>query len=246
MSNFTDMLNELVDEKLREVYQGFPGQIDQFDKNKMRAAVIPLLSTETPDGEFAYPVLSDIPVNFIFAGGFYIRPDYQKGDFVWITWSSYDYDDALDELVRPETFKRFNMASATVAGGIVSDKFNPPSQFNDAGLLLGHIDGNNKIQLEKDKININTKVNLGNNPTEPMVLGDKNIDTLEGIQGELDNIAKKLSAFGTTQAAASIGVLAPLLAGFTTLIADMTAAITSIAAITSKINATTSNDHKLT
>lgn len=247
MSEFTDFVEGAIEDKLLEVYQGFIGKIESFDKKKMRADVLPLLKSESEEGEFPYPVIAGVPVHFLFAGGFYIRPEYKKGDFVWLTWSTYDYDDALDELVRVETEKKFNMGSVAVAGGISTNKFKPPDHFNSEGLLLGHIDGNNKIQLLKDKININTKVNLGDNPTEAMVLGDKNIETFEAIQGELDNIAQKLNTFAVTQAAASAAPpLTPLAAGFATLIIDMTTAIAKIALLTSKINATVSKDHKLT
>jgi len=246
MSEFTDTIEGAIDDKLLEVYQGFPGKIEQFDKKQMRADVIPFLKTENDEGEFAYPVIPDVPVNFIFAGGFYIRPEYKNGDFVWLSWATYDYDDALEELIRVETEKRFNMGSLAVISGIATNKFKPPSHFDDEGLLLGHIDGNNKIQLLKDKINVNTKVNLGDSPSEAMVLGNKNKETFEDIQAELDNLAKKLLAFGTTQTAASLGPLAPLAAGFATLIADMTAALITITALTAKINSTVSQDHKLT
>ena len=153
MSFFTDLIEDYVDLRMEEIYQGLPAKIEKFDKETMRAEVVPLLSTVQTDGvETPYPVLSEVPVLFFYSCGFYIRPDYQKGDFVWLTFSSYDYDDALDEKILPENNNRFDLSKCAIANGLPTDKFKAPDSFGDEGLLIGHGDGGVVIQVQKDKI----------------------------------------------------------------------------------------------
>jgi len=156
MSKFTDLFEEFFESKLDEIIQGFPAKIDQFDSKTMRATIIPLLQTETSEGVFDWPAIADIPVLYINAGGYYIRPVYKKGDFVWVGWSTFDYNDALDEKTLPETDLKRSIGSAAVIGAIASDKFQPPAAFDDDGLLIGNGD-DLIIQIKDDTILVKNK-----------------------------------------------------------------------------------------
>lgn len=62
-----------------------------------------------------------------------------------------------------------------------------------------------------------TSFELGGSEGEPVVLGDSLNETLDALFGQLDVFLGDIQSFATTQSAASVGPLAPLAAGFTTL-----------------------------
>src|SRR5690606_24826188 len=100
----SQLLNDFFDSKAREIQLGLVGKIKKFDKAKMRADVQPLLKSKNALGqETDYPVLSDVPVLHIFGGGFYIRPVYEVDDLVWIGFSTFDIDQALNGYARAES-----------------------------------------------------------------------------------------------------------------------------------------------
>ena len=150
---FTTFLKDVMKLFGSNIQLGLPGKIEKFDKSKMRADVSFFLKSEQKDGTIAdYPILCDLPVQFIFAGGFYIRPDYAIGDKVWISFSTYDIANALDEYTRPESNGIFGMHNACVSGAIATNKFSAPAEFSESGLLIGHKDGNAYISFAEDKI----------------------------------------------------------------------------------------------
>lgn len=63
-------------------------------------------------------------------------------------------------------------------------------------------------------------VQLAGPDGEPVVLGDTLNDNLKGLNDNLRAILDKLTALASTQAAVSVGPLAPLAAGWSQLIAD--------------------------
>lgn len=150
---FTQFIKDVLKQFGENIQLGLPGVIDKFDKSTMRADVKFYLQTEDKDSNAVdYPIVANIPVQFLNAGGFYIRPDYQVGDKVWISFSTFDISEGLDENIRPESENIFNLHNACVSGGIASNKFAPPSEFSESGLLIGHEDGNAYAVFANDSI----------------------------------------------------------------------------------------------
>jgi len=145
--NFTQFIKDVLNQFGQNIQIGIPAVIDSFDKSAMRANVKFYLQTEDREGNATdYPIVPNIPVQFLYSGGFYIRPDYQPGDNVWVTFATFDISDALDENTMPES-GLFGMHNASVAGGIASNKFTAPASFSNDGLLIGMGD-NTYIQFD--------------------------------------------------------------------------------------------------
>jgi hypothetical protein len=104
--DFSTFIKDFFDTYSRQIQLGLPCKIEKFDKEKMRADVQPFMKIKNNmDEEITYPILSNLPVQFIYAGGFYIRPAYERGDNVWVTFSTFDMSNGLDEYTRAESKK---------------------------------------------------------------------------------------------------------------------------------------------
>ena len=152
--SYAQFMKDFFDAFARQIQLGFTGKIDNFYKDTMRADVTPLLiSVANDDSTKDYPSLSKIPVNFVWAGGYYIRPDYQAGDLVWITFSTFDIFSALSGTKSKESDDIFGLQNACVSGGIAKTGFTAPNSFAaEDGLLIGEKSGNAFIVFGKDSI----------------------------------------------------------------------------------------------
>jgi hypothetical protein len=152
---FTTFLKDMFKLFGSNIQLGLPAEIQKFDKQKMRADVKFYLQSEDVDGTLIdYPIITNIPVQFIFAGGFYIRPAYEAGDKVWVSFSTFDIQNALDEYTRVESNGIFTLNNACVSGAIATNKFSVPAEFSESGLLIGHKSGN-YMAFGEDKVTFN-------------------------------------------------------------------------------------------
>jgi len=142
MPRFTNFLKKLVDDKAEDIQQGMIAEILSFDKEKFRADIQPQL-TVGESGSELIAAIPDVPVQALYAGGYYIRPEYKPGDLVWVAFATHDTDAALDGNVRPASPKTFGLENAVVIGGVLPSSFTPPPEFgSESGLLIGEESGN--------------------------------------------------------------------------------------------------------
>jgi len=157
-----NLLNDLLDKRLREILIGCIASIEKHDTKTMRADIKPLIKF-TPIGNIKsenYAVIPNIPVLFLNAGGFYIRPEYKRGDLVWVTFATHGtclglggFSDSTDESI-------FNRESAAIAHGIAPSGWKAPKDISKSGLVIGHNDGDAMIQITDKKINIKGDINI--------------------------------------------------------------------------------------
>jgi hypothetical protein len=141
-------LRDLSEEMLRKVEQGFIAEIVSYDKEKMRAEIKPLLEYTTEASGKAdkevleTPNLTDIPCQILYAGGYYIRPNYAKGDKVNCELKSSNITKPLDSGIRADTGNnRFSLSFCVVTGGVIPGDFTAPAAWgNSDGLLIGNGD----------------------------------------------------------------------------------------------------------
>mgnify|MGYP000851944458 CR=1 FL=1 len=147
-----ELMNDYFDKRMKNVIVGCVGRIETHDAVAMRADVKPLLkyvaTGETIAREFA--LLPGIPVQMVFAGGYYIRPKYRRGDLVWVSFSTHAIArglsgglDSIDESIFPRE-------GASVAGGLTPNGWTAPDDLSQDGLILGHEDGGAVIRLGED------------------------------------------------------------------------------------------------
>lgn len=149
MTTFSKEIKEAIESRVNRAQQGMVCLIENFDMQAMRADVKPLMAEKAVGNSdpVALPILPDIPVAFLYAGNFYIRPDYQTGDMVWVTFATRDIDESLKGNTKEESERTFDLSSASVAYGVAPTDWTPPTEFGDAGLLIGHKDGNAYIHF---------------------------------------------------------------------------------------------------
>lgn len=152
--SFSQLLEDLFEDRSSYIKQGCIGKIDKFDAELMRADVELLgKSVNDLDEEVDLPLLPDIPVSFINAGGFMIRPEYQKGDLVWIVFATHDIEDMLDEQKKALSKKKNGLENACVIGGVAKTNWIAPTLFKQKkGLLICEKDGEMYVHFDKSKI----------------------------------------------------------------------------------------------
>ena len=145
---------------------GFNAEIVTFDKATMRAEIKPLLRAKTEeDGidspEFLdSPIIDNVPVQILFAGSAYIRPDYKKGDKVKCMAVASSIDQPLNFDVRSDMLKnRFSLSYCTVVNGVIPENFSLPSSFDsEDGLLIGN--GSTFMVFKSDEISVTGEIKV--------------------------------------------------------------------------------------
>ena len=70
-------------------------RIEKFDPVKMKADVKPLGKIKLCGEVQEMPLIIEVPVSFIKAGSFFIRPPYNKGDLAFIIFAEHDIDNIM-------------------------------------------------------------------------------------------------------------------------------------------------------
>lgn len=152
MSQFVDFLEDMFHDRLGDIDITMIGKIEKFDKEAMRADVTPMMKRKSGEKEIEYSVLKDIPVNFILAGDYYIRPEYKAGDLVQLAFSTHDIAEALKDKKPLASDKIFSSENAFVVGGVAKTGWSAPKEFSESGMLIGHKEGGAIMQYTPDKI----------------------------------------------------------------------------------------------
>ena len=178
MSEFIEFLEDYLHERLSDIDIGMIGRIETFDSKKMRADVIPLLKKKSGDQEVEYSILRDVPVIFLYSGGFYIRPFYKKGDLVHISFSTHDIEKALRDDKPTASQRIFSAENAFITGGIAKTGWKPPGDFSKDGLLIGHENG--KVFSQYKETELTHRAGAGNNKTT-IKMTDSIVDINDGV-----------------------------------------------------------------
>ncbi|EMM77050.1 hypothetical protein LEP1GSC040_0093 [Leptospira santarosai str. 2000030832] len=204
MISLEDAILKAIKKSLTQVQVGLPGTIESFNHSLMTANVkLPFKQKDGQGQEVDFPVLSNIRVGTIWAGDFYIKPDYKRGDSVWISFSTHDMSDAVRGISTVTSESVFDLQSACVVCGFKRELDPPATTANLSGLLIGHKQGKSLIQLDGDTIKIRGGlIDL----SESAVLGETLSQLLKMI---LDVFINNASAFTTNTVPGSPAGLSP-------------------------------------
>ncbi len=122
MSDGISFLEGLIEERLAHLHTAMPARVESFDPVKMRATVQPLFRRKFKgQGAIRMPLLLDVPVAFIRAGGFVIRPPFRKGDIVLVVFSERAIDNVIyaGEEADPGINRKHALDDAIVVGGLL-------------------------------------------------------------------------------------------------------------------------------
>lgn len=192
--SFAELLDRYTDKKGRGMQLGMVCQVESFNANTMRADVLPLVREKNELDEVSnYPVIPGIPVQYVQIGqNCYIKPFYQRGDLVWVGFSTFDISNSLSgsgrkQEVRPDS-KIFGLENACLLGRIAEQGWSEPE---------------NMIKFEDGKLTLkvgSTELSIGSDGID--VTGDVSVD------GEVaGNVVyeTELSPSGSSQGGLSIG-----------------------------------------
>ncbi|MDV6235830.1 Gp138 family membrane-puncturing spike protein [Leptospira ellisii] len=191
---------------LSKIQIGLPGVIESFKPEEMTANVRIPFKKEDENGQAkTFPVLSGIRVGTYWAGDFYIKPDYKRGDKVWVSFSTHDISDAIRGVESVTSDSLFDLQSACVVSGYKGKTDLPASTSNLAGLVIGHKEGRSLIQLDGDRIKIQGgAVDL----SEYAVLGETLVDFIKSL---IDVFLNNAASFTTNTVPSSPAGLAAVI-----------------------------------
>jgi len=182
-----DFLEKFINLKTRYIQKGLVCTIEKFDSTKFRANVKPLMKYKNAYGiETEYPILTEIPVIVQKQGDYFIKPNYVKGDLVWVGFSTFDILNSLQNYTRAESIKTHELHNACVLGTIVKENYAATTAEKESGLVLGSSSGT----------------------PEPVILGQSFIDELNTFLTTLGSqvggsIAQNAAAINAIAAAAN-------------------------------------------
>jgi len=156
MSLVTEFVSLLTDFKkvfAREIIYGAVGKIESFDKQKMRADVQPLFYSTSKGARTNHAIIPKVPVQFLFSGGFYVRPHYQKGDMVWLGYATFNIENQLKGNFESTEGATNHEHALSVITGLAKSNWQAPNEFSKDGLLVGHKDSGLWLQITDSEIN---------------------------------------------------------------------------------------------
>lgn len=160
-------------------------KIEKFDGTTMRADVIPLVRMKNKDGKLEdVSMLIEVPVSFLKAGPFLIRPPYKSGDIVIVIFADNDIENVLlsGDTSNPNSTRKHSLDDAIIVGSIMPFTTTLPGEHLD-DLIIANKDFTTKIVLKEngEVIIQGGNVFLGNeSATEGIPLGDTLKTWLDG------------------------------------------------------------------
>lgn len=128
------------------------GRIEKFDATKMKAEVTPLVKYKNKDGSMEErPLLIEVPVSFLKAGPFVIRPPYKPNDIVLIVFADEDIENALlsGDISEPNSTRVHSLDDAIVVGAIMPFTKELPGEHAD-DLIIAKDDFSTKIVIKEN------------------------------------------------------------------------------------------------
>ncbi|GBF38532.1 Gp138 family membrane-puncturing spike protein [Leptospira johnsonii] len=177
--SFAELLDRYTDKKGRGMQLGMVCQVESFDADTMRADVLPLVREKNELDEVSnFPVIPGIPVQYVQIGQeCYIKPFYQRGDLVWVGFSTFDISNSLagsgrKQEVRPDS-KIFGLENACLIGRIAQQGWTEPQnmiKFEDGKLTLKV--GSTELSIGSDGIEV-----TGDMESNGKISGDVIVET---------------------------------------------------------------------
>ena len=147
-----DFFNKLTTNLTSGINNCMLAKIETFDHKKMKANVIPLVKYRNKDNSIEErPMLIEVPVSFVKAGPFVIRPPYQSGDIVLLVFADEDIENVLfsGDISEPNSARKHSLDDAIVVGGIMPFTKELPGE-HSKDLVIAKDDFTTKIVLKED------------------------------------------------------------------------------------------------
>ncbi|MFT9496385.1 Gp138 family membrane-puncturing spike protein [Anaerosolibacter sp.] len=157
MSNASKFFDKFMNQFSDGLHTCVIAKVESYDPVKMKASVQPLNKVNY-NGQFqSLPLITNVPVSFLKAGSFFIRPPYAKGDLVWVAFAEHDIDNIMmtGKEESNNSDRRHSLDDAIVIGGIMPFTQSMPSE-NANDLLIAKSDMTIKIVVGENGIELQT------------------------------------------------------------------------------------------
>lgn len=154
----TQLLKQAIENRLLDVHTALIAKVESYDPAKQQVSVSPVLkrAIKTLDGEIIQeqlPVLSEVPVLFPRAGGFFISFPIQPGDFVQLVFNESSIDEWVADLASDEVYsERFSLQGAVAIPGVFPES-KPLSGAHKTNFVAGK-DGGVQLHIDGEKIRL--------------------------------------------------------------------------------------------
>ena len=152
MVNMNDITRKMINDAVSDIHTSLPAKINKYDAKKMRAEIT-LLNKQNLEGKMVkIPPVLEVPVGFMKAGPFIIRPPFKKGDVVVVVFS----EKAIDQLLisgKSEKVKYTRMHSIDDAIIVNSLQLESESDLNSSytsDLLIENQEANSRIVMKNN------------------------------------------------------------------------------------------------
>lgn len=152
MSEAMNFMNNIMGQVTDGINNCMLAKIDFFDPTTMRAEAKPLLKKQYKDGTIeGQELLIEVPVSFLKAGPFFIRPPYKEGDIVLVVFADGDIENVLlsGEESDPNSTRKHSLDDAIIVGGIMPYTMELPEEHAE-DLVIANEDMSQKIVLHED------------------------------------------------------------------------------------------------
>jgi hypothetical protein len=219
MVNMNDITRKMINDAVSNIHTSLPAKINKYDAEKMRAEIT-LISKQNLEGEMVeIPPVLEVPVGFMKAGPFIIRPPFKKGDVVVVVFS----EKAIDQLLisgKSEEVKYTRMHSIDDAIIVNSLQLESESDLNSSytsDLLIENQEAGSRIVMKANGdllIETNGKVNATSTDTTTITAPKIIVDAethLGGSGGEGLSFGESLKTYldGHTHPGDSGGTTGP-------------------------------------
>jgi len=148
MSQQTEHMRNLIEAEIDDIYTASIGVIESYDSDNLRADVRLTWSEDGFD-----PIISDVPVRTMRAGGLVIVPPYSPGDMVMVVMTREDIgrlvQDGSSRSPRPE---KYVLSNAVVIGGINPNTQSVDMQGSSSAWKLGTTEGNVVLEIDSNSV----------------------------------------------------------------------------------------------
>jgi hypothetical protein len=138
MSNFTSVVESMIETRLGELHTCLPGKVVKVDVAKAQCDVQPLLKRTYANGDIvSMPVITNVPIAFYRAGKAFISLPVHVGDYVELRFAERSLDVWLEKggEVDPADFRKFDLSDAIAYPGLYPNS-DPPAGADPESIII--------------------------------------------------------------------------------------------------------------
>lgn len=197
MSEFHSLLRRIAQDIVSEVRVAMICRVESFDQAKLTATIQPLGKVRADNRDYDLPTLPDVPIATIYGGGFWVRPQFEKGDLVVCLFSAHELTGAIKGQATRLSASTHELSYAVIVAGIPNQIATEPKWGTESGFLIGHTSGDPLLKMDEGKITAKTTeffvdaqtVKLGPiADLEKSVLGETFLGKLKSLIDVISNI----------------------------------------------------------